>query len=378
MRESLYDFCKRTERQRLLNQWIEDANLPVTPTSISRGSKRKAWWICEKGHRWQAAIYTRTGDGAGCPVCAGKIPLAGENDLATIYPDLARQWNRKKNENFTPEQVLPGSHKIVWWICEKGHEWQASVKSRVEGCNCPVCTNREIHPAENDLATEYPQLAAQWHPTRNGTLTPDTVAPGTLRKVWWRCEKGHEWQAAIASRTSNGTGCPVCAGKKVVPGENDLATQFPVIAAQWHPSKNGARTPRQVTPYSNRKVWWQCEKGHDYQAAVGARTMGGSGCPYCAGKKVLTGFNDLATLVPEVAAQWHPTLNGDLTPEMVTKGSCYKAWWICDQGHVWKAVIYSRTGTKKCGCPICSGRISRKRLDRYRRMQHPAKDVVQV
>ena len=369
MRESLHDFCIREGRQALLDEWVDDTNLPLTPAIISRGSKRKVWWQCEKGHRWQAAVHARTGRETGCPICAGKVAQAGENDLATRFPEVAHQWHPTKNGSLTPEQVLPGSHRMVWWICEKGHEWRAQVKSRTTGCGCPICTNREIHPSKNGLAAQYPQLAAQWHPTKNGAITPDVVAPGSTRKVWWICKKGHEWQASIASRTSSGSGCPVCAGKKVIAGENDLASQFPAIAAQWHPTKNEALTPQQVAPSSNRKVWWRCEKGHGYQATVVARTMSGSGCPYCAGRKVLPGFNDLVTLAPDVAEQWHPTLNGTLLPQMVTPGSHRKVWWECDQGHVWKAVIYSRTGPKKCGCPICAGRVSAKRLKQYQAMQ---------
>ena len=106
--------------------------------------------------------------------------------------------------------------------------------------------------------------------------------------------------------------------------------------------------------------------------------MRGSGCPYCAGRKVLPGFNDLATLEPEVARQWHPALNGTLTPQMVTTGSRRKVWWECDQGHVWKAAIYSRTGPKKCGCPVCAVKISKSRLARYQAVLAEAKEVIQV
>ncbi len=253
----------------------------------------------------------------------------------------------------------------VWWRCEKGHEWQAVVKSRSAGCGCPVCTNRAIRQGDNDLTATHPELARQWHSGKNGTLTPRDVTAGAHRKVWWRCEKGHVWQASVFSRANGGTGCPYCAGKRVLPGENDLATLFPAIAAQWHPGRNGALTPEMVSPYSNRKVWWRCEKGHAYQAVIGARTIHASGCPYCAGRKVLAGFNDLSTVEPKVAAQWHPTLNGGLTPEMVTAGSRRKVWWICAEGHVWKAAVYSRAGKQKCGCPVCAGRGKRSRLYRY-------------
>ena len=158
----------------------------------------------------------------------------------------------------------------------------------------------------------------------------------------------------MTSRTS-GSGCPYCTGRKVLPGFNDLASRFPELVSQWDTEKNDALTPQQITPYANRKVWWRCSKGHVYQATVFSRTMNRSGCPYCAGKKVLQGFNDLSTREPELAKQWHPTLNGNFTPEMVTVGSHHKVWWICPQGHVWKAVVYSRTGPRRCSCPVCAG-----------------------
>ena len=359
----------RTGQEGLMSQWCTADNLPLTPGTVSSGSSRKAWWRCDKGHVWQADIYSRAKSGAGCPYCRGKLPVPGETDLASQYPDLAKEWHPTRNLPLTPEQVRPGSHRRVWWICGKGHIWQAQIKSRTEGTGCPVCTNRRLNQGGNDLATTSPELAEQWHPFKNGSLTPRDVTEGSHRKVWWRCEKGHEWQAAVTVRARKGSGCPICAGKRIVPGENDLQALFPLIAGQWHPAKNGALRPDTVSPYSNRKVWWQCKLGHEYQAAVAARTMSGSRCPYCAGRKVLPGFNDLTTLEPEVAKQWHPALNGTLTPQLVTAGSHRKVWWECDQGHVWQAVIYSRTGPRKCGCPICAGRVSTKRLKQYRSMQ---------
>lgn len=278
---------------------------------------------------------------------------------------LLQQWHPAKNEPLTPKTVTYGSKRKVWWRCEKGHEWQAIVKSRTSGTGCPICANRRLVPGENDLAVTHPGLARQWHAVKNGRLTPHDVGAGTKRKVWWRCEKGHEWQASVTSRTSGGTGCPVCAGRTVLPGDNDLARCFPDIAAQWHPRRNGALAPKALSPYSNRRVWWVCGLGHEWQAAVASRTMNGSGCPYCAGRRVLPGFNDLASLAPQVAAQWHPTLNGTLTPEMVTVGSHRKVWWECPSGHIWKAVVHSRAGPKKCGCPVCAGRVKADRAERY-------------
>ena len=95
---------------------------------------------------------------------------------------------------------------------------------------------------------------------------------------------------------------------------------------------------------------------------IAHRAQSGSGCPYCTNRKVLAGFNDLAALEPAVAKEWHPTLNGALTPEMVTAGSHRKVWWQCALGHVWKAAIYPRTGKQRCGCPVCAGRTRAKTM----------------
>ena len=293
MRESLADYCIRFQRQDLLSQWDGPGNAPLTPDDVSYGSRRKVWWQCDHGHRWQAAVYTRTGGESGCPYCAGKRP-----------------W-----------------------------------------------------PGFNDLASQYPDLAAQWHPTRNGDLTPDQVLCGSNRRVWWQCPQGHQWSAIVKSRTE-GAGCPYCASRQVSAGFNDLAARFPHLAQQWDRARNGAMTPETVSPYSNRKAWWVCALGHRWQAAVSARA-GGSDCPYCAGRKVLAGFNDLATKDPTVAAEWDPTLNGGLTPQMVTAGSHKKVWWRCSENHVWKAVVYARTGAKHCGCPVCAGKVSRRNQVRY-------------
>ena len=267
---------------------------------------------------------------------------------------LLEQWNTEKNEGISPKEVSSGSNRRVWWICRKGHEWEATVKSRSQGAGCPVCANKKVVAGINDLATTHPNIAAEWHPTKNGALTPKTIAYGTKKRDWWRCDKDHEWEASIMSR-SQGAGCPVCSGKVIIPGENDMASMYPKLSAEWHPTKNGALRPETVTPYSNRKVWWLCDKGHEWQAYISHRTGVGSGCPYCTNRKVLVGFNDLATVYPKIAAQWHPTLNEGLSPAMVVPGSTKKVWWQCAEGHVWRAVVYSRTGPDKCGCPVCAG-----------------------
>lgn len=117
-----------------------------------------------------------------------------------------------------------GSNRKVWWVCEKGHEWQATVRSRVSGAGCPVCSNRKILPGYNDLATLHPELVKQWEFAKNGDLKPDQIGCGYDRKVWWICSEGHIWRAAVANRALPGykhTGCPVCAGRTSIKNKQE-------------------------------------------------------------------------------------------------------------------------------------------------------------
>ena len=368
MDKSLYEYCLESNRMRLLDEWDAEKNEGLTPKDIPYLSKEKVCWTCVKGHQWTGPVYSRTKNHSNCPYCSGKKAGPEDRTVASDHPELVKEWHPTKNQDLTPSDVSVGSHRKVWWVCEKKHEWEAQVKSRAEGSGCPYCTNRKVIPGDNDLATTHPQIASQWHPTKNGKLTPQAVVSGNTTKVWWICPQGHEYKTSIHSRTGINTGCPVCSGKQVLPGFNDLASKYPDIAAQWHPTLNGTMTPQKVTPTSNQKAWWLCEKGHAYESYISSKTNKHSGCPYCRGAKVLPGFNDLVTTEPEVAKQWHPTMNGSLTPEMVTRGSPQKVWWECAQGHVWKAIIYSRTSSRKHGCPVCAGTVKGKRLEKYKNM----------
>ncbi|MFC1745908.1 zinc-ribbon domain-containing protein, partial [Candidatus Riflebacteria bacterium] len=246
----------------LAKQWHPIKNNKLRPEHFTPMANKKVWWLCEQNHEWEALISNRM-KGTGCPGCAGQI-ATNERNFKVLYPALAQQWHPEKNSDLTPEQVTPGSDKKVWWLCEKGHEWQYIVGYRTKGNSpCPICTS---------LAELHPDLAAQWHPDKNGDLTPKQFTPGSGKKVWWQCEEGHEWEKSIEERTKKkNSPCPICIS---------LAINNPELAAQWHPEKNGDLTPEQVTPGSDKKVWWLCEKSHEWMSTVSHRTLG-RGCPQC-------------------------------------------------------------------------------------------------
>ena len=340
------------EYPNLVAQWHPTKNGTLTPDQVKINSHKKVWWICEKGHEWKRAVYNRT-SGSGCPYCSGRYPIIGETDLATTHPKLAKEWHPTKNTDLTPQDTTYGSHKKAWWLCDKGHEWESIIYSRSKGIGCPYCSNQKILIGFNDLATTHPKIAKEWHPTKNGVLTSQDITSGSHKKVWWLCDKGHEWETTPSHRTrGKGRGCHYCKGRLPIIGETDLATINSKLAKQWHPIKNGVLTPQDVSYNSNKKVWWICDKGHEWQTVINNRVTNKTNCPYCSGRYPIVGETDLATTHPHLEKEWHPIKNKDLTPKDVTSGSNKKVWWICDKGHEWNALIYSRS--KGNGCPFCN------------------------
>lgn len=250
-----------------------------------------------------------------------------KNSFAVLFPEIAKEWNFNKNGTLTPKMFSPHSSTSVWWKCDKGHEWRAAINTRTSGRGCPYCSGNFVLEGFNDLATRYPNIAEEWNYSKNGQLKPTQVTFGSGKKVWWKCAKGHEWRTAINNRTSNNRGCPYCVGEKVLEGVNDLLTVNPMLASEWHPTRNGALKPQNFRPHSNKKVWWLCPKcGYEYQAIIANRAKG-TGCKNCSNQILHSGINDLQTLFPEIAKQWDYDKNGKLTPNQIFPKSNKKVWW---------------------------------------------------
>jgi hypothetical protein len=333
----------------LADEWNYLKNAPLDPNSLTCGSGRKVWWICQQGHEWQAKICDRA-YGGKCPVCSSHKVLPGYNDLQTTSPNLATEWHPNLNGDLKPTQVTRGSHKKIWWLGTCGHEWQSVISDRSHGRGCPICAGVTLIRGINDLETVRPHIANEWHPTKNEGRHPSEFTSHSNKLVWWLGKCDHEWQATINDR-SNGCNCPYCSGKRVLVGFNDLASQYPEIAAEWHPTKNGLLTPQMVTKGYYKKVWWRGKCGHEWSSTVNNRTSKDLKCPICSNQQLVQGFNDLLTTHPELAAEWHPTKNNKLTAKDVSYGSDQRAWWMCKKGHEWKAKICNRQRTN---CPICA------------------------
>ena len=476
-----------TKDHTLAGEWNYGKNGELTPSDVLPQSNMKVWWVCSLGHEWESTIANRT-NGNGCPYCSGKKVLPGYNDLATINPDLAKEWHPYKNGDLLPSHVRPHMAKKVWWKCSKEHEWQATVDSRSSGSGCPFCNpqtsfaeqailyyvkqafpdtiSRDTHlgieldiyiPSMNS-AVEYdgffwhkskektlldreknalclsenirlirvrdvglpdltdclcitrhnkktdasleqairevlhvlgedwdvvnierdrssilsgfrsgnlknslelicPDLVKEWHPAKNGELTPADIPYGSSYPAWWICSKGHEWQAPVNRRTANKSGCPVC---------DNLHRKGPMVSygkslKKWcidnhkeflldEYSNENPWSTEEVSPHSGYKVRWKCSQGHEWEATLGNRTSGSS-CPYCSGRLAIPGINDLKTLRSDLETEWNYEKNANISPAEVTLKSNKKVWWKCTKGHEWQAVISNRT--RGNGCPIC-------------------------
>ena len=272
--------------------------------------------------------------------------------LSTTHPELVKFWDYRKNNDLTPETVVAGSGKKAYWFCPKGHSIFIEVRRKVRGEVCGVCAYRVLQTGINDLATVYPGIAAQWHPTKNRELLPNQVLAGARKRVWWQCDKGHEWEAFLDSRNPKTSGCAACKNKIVVEGENDLVSRFPLIAQEWDFQKN-TKSPKEVSSGSQSLVFWTGPQGHSYKTTVYKRTVLGQGCKYCSGQAILSGHNDLTTLYPQIAALFHPSKNLPATANTLAPHSNKRYVWVCPKGHDFTSTPGQLV--VGYGCGVCSG-----------------------
>lgn len=209
-------------------------------------------------------------------------------------------------------------------------------------------------PGFNDLLTTHPEAADELADTENSPKATEIFA-GSVKKAWWKCKNyPHIYESIVKDKVGKNTGCPYCSGNKVLVGFNDLSTTHPALAAEFSKSENSTIRIENISSGSLRKVWWECNQyKHTYQASVGERKRG-AGCPYCSGKKVLRGFNDLYTTHPLIAREYAEELNGEISVYSLSLGMTKKLWWRCpERGHKYQSRVYNRTGGQ--GCPYCSG-----------------------
>ena len=474
----------------LVAEWHPTKNGDKHPDDYSYGSGEKVWWQCNIGHEWEATPLNRTKGSSGCPKCFNLArsetmrKATKELNFQTEYPDLCSEWHPSKNSQ-APDFYMPHSMDKVWWLCSKGHEWEAVIDSRVSGRGCPYCAGYKASDDYNFLK-QFPDLAKQWHNKLNNK-GPHEFTPKSNKVVWWHCPKGHSFKSTIY-RIANGGGCPKCTNqssknelriltefmsifkdvkhrhkieklevdiylpklkiaveydgsywhknkhkkdleknkrlealgislirvreeplsklqnhdliidKRLLIQKSDidkllrvmahqdnfvskyfksnefaneklylkylsyfpspfpnetLAHKFPNLIKEWDTVKNQSLTPENFTISAHYKAWWLCGNGHSYQARISHR-VNGSKCGYCTGRYA-TKETCMATTHPELVKIFHPTKNGNYTPKNLKAGTGIKLWWKCGKGHEWLSAGNNMISkSRKSYCPHCS------------------------
>lgn len=350
------------KRKDLLNEWDYEKN-KIKPCSVSLTSGKKVWWKCKNGHSYEQNVSNHV-KGSRCPYCSNVKVLSGFNDLETRYPNIAKKWDYEKNKK-KPSQILPFTNKKYFWICSNGHSFEATSNSMCNKKNpvkCPICNGKKVLAGYNDFATLQPELLKEWNFNKNKKYKPSEVTEKSKNKVWWICPLGHEYKAAIQQRTRyNKTKCPICNGKKVLKGYNDLASQKPELLEEWDYKKNTIM-PDEIHVRSETRVWWKCKEcGNEWKTSLYCRAGQGKGCIICSRKRfgqkererLVLKQGSLEENCPELLKEWDYSKNV-LLPNEVTIGSHKRVYWICSNcGHKWSTEIRVRA-KRKNGCPKCS------------------------
>lgn len=404
--------------------WHPTKNGKLEPEMFTKDSRYMAWWKC---HICGNELEKQIKNYSGCKNCK-KHALLDKKNLSITHPQLLLEWDYDNNKAIKPTDVLASSQQKVWWQCSKcGYKWQAKISNRaVLNRGCPCCANKIVVTGINDLATTHPEIAKEWHPTKNGDLMPQNVVHGTGKKVWWLCPQGHEYQATVLHRTQdNGTSCPICNSgrqtsfaeqavyyyiKKFYPdainrytadflGRMELDIFIPSIncaieydGEAWH--RGDVKLKREEKKYKicrdkNIKLIRLREEDAPMTAFIADDqwikkdlyktenleyiiiellknlNYRGIKCPVNVNikrdkqkilqYKTIEKRNSLGDKYPNIAKEWHPTKNGELTPCMFKPRSDHKVWWLCPEcGNEYKATIGHRTAKKKpTGCPKC-------------------------
>jgi hypothetical protein len=399
-----------------MEEWNYEKNT-VDPEQVSYGSDCKVWWKCSMGHEWEAKIYFRTTGHRGCRICALETQTSFPEQaiyfyLKQLFNDTVNRYifegreidifipsknigieyngyysHKEKSEKDISKKEFFESIGITLFVIKEykyteernqadfyihertsfndlTHLIRDVLKSICFGVPIDVDCSRDaisiknqyvLLRKENSIAALRPDLIDRWDYEKNGSITPEMVTLGTGHRYYWKCKICGRSYLALPSRIAEGSVCSKHRNLLKYEG-NDLSTKHPELLKYWDYERNDVN-PSEIFGGGERVVYWKCEKGHSYTKSIIKRVRG-EGCPVCAGKKVLVGFNDLATIRPDVAKSWNYTRNGEALPTHITAHSNKKFWWICEHGHEWESTVNNRVNGR--GCPICRKNKKRK------------------
>lgn len=340
----LQDWCVQNNHENLLKEWDYTKNTDIAPNKIGYGSGRKVWWICSTCHYEWAAVITDRTQGRGCPACTGRVVVAGRNDLETWCKnnkklDILDEWDYEKNDNINPSTIHSGSNKRYWWKCKHGHSWKVAVYGRTSGSGCPKCNTQTSFPEQAIL-----YYIKQYFPDAINRYTEfgvelDIYIPTLKVAIEYDGVAFHETKTEIETRKNS-----VCQEhdiKLIRIREEGLCEYNDCICIMRHDRHdiddldNVIKQTLIYIGVNNTDINTKRDNVFIMEQY-----------------KLLKLENSFAVKFPELAKEWHPTLNGNLMPENVSYGSNQKVWWLCPNGHSYKMSLKSRS--RNCICHKCA------------------------
>ena len=367
----------------IARQWHPTKNGNLKPEQFTAGSGKKIWWLCKNkckegcNHEWDATIYDRT-SGGGCPFCSpSRFKLCIHDSIVYSHPDVAKQWHPTKNSELQPEHYGFGSHTKVWWLCENTcnegckHEWDSVISSRCNGVGCPFCSRPQKKNCIHDsIIYTHPDIAKQWHPTKNNKYKIENITYGNGKNVSWKCDKEqcHEWECIIQNRTK-GNGCPYCANQELCKNEDCVSCKSKSFAishkAIYWSDKNKSK-PYEVYISAKKEYLFNCIVcNHEFSASLNNISTG-HWCPYCAHLKLCKTdcsfcLNNSFESSNKVQ-YWTYDKNEGINPRDIQKFTEKPYWFKCIKGHEFKKRIDLIT---RCNgwCPYCVNKTEQKLFD---------------
>ena len=354
----LYQWCIENNRHDLLESWHNEKNGTRTPYNTAFSSNKYAWWLCSKcGYEWESKVNNRTAGNRGCPLCAGKVVVSGRNDLATTHPEIAKEWHPTLNGDLTPDKVSRGHGKKVWWKCPLGHEYEATPNHRTSSKNptsCPECySGRQTSFAEQAVfyyvKKLFPDAINRYKADFLGSMELDIYIPSIHYAIEYDGSAWHK-KEKLSREEKKYQICRENHIKLIRLREEEAPVDL--ITADYIWVRKDLYSPpvlEKVLREVLRRLTFFQTGFYEYLIDVNIKRDSKEILQY----HTTTLKDSIAKEYPLIANEWHPTKNGDLKPEMFTKGSEHKVWWQCgDCGCEWESTIAHRTaGT---GCPKCA------------------------
>lgn len=257
-------------------------NGAATPATIPSASHRSLAWRCPRaGHVYWASPSNRTQAGMNCGICSNRTIVPGINDLTTTHPHLAAEIDPDYATRHPPTKMCAGSSDKPEWRCpDCNHRYKMSLYNRSKGAGCEPCRRARLRANRSSLAATHPDIAAQWHPSRNNGKDPNDYSSGSNETVWWLCTSpAAHWYQQRIDRKVAGYGCSICSRRKLVIRINDLATTDPLLVTEFHPYLNGSKQPDRMLAGTDL-YWWRCGNGHVTKQSVPNRRKS-HGCTEC-------------------------------------------------------------------------------------------------